>query len=137
TTGQNQPLSVDTPGCGGATCKLINDKGTWYVNATPGTVTVLRAYGDMTVTCEKGEYRSNPHQFASSTKAMAFGNILIGGLIGAAVDAGTGSAYDYPMLLTVGLTCSGEPTIVSQPIAPPSKPLQAAADIGTQASPAK
>ena len=49
TTGQNQSLSVETPGCFAATCKLSNDKGTWYVSSTPGTVTVERAYGDMLV----------------------------------------------------------------------------------------
>src|SRR5690348_2737225 len=66
TTGQNQPVSVETPGCAGATCKLSNDKGTWYVSATPGSATVQRAYGDMTVTCEKGDYRSNPYAIKSS-----------------------------------------------------------------------
>src|SRR6266550_5849469 len=79
TIGQKQSLSMETPGCLAANCKLTNEKGTWYVASTPGTVTVQRAYGDMSVMCERGEYKSNPHQVASSTKAMAFGNILIGG----------------------------------------------------------
>jgi hypothetical protein len=77
----------------------------WYVSSTPGTVTVQRAYGDMTVTCEKGEFRSNPMAVASATKAMAFGNILVGGLIGAAVDAGTGSAYRLPCVEGVCASC--------------------------------
>ena len=115
TTGQNQPLSVETPGCAGATCKLSNDKGSWFVSATPGSATVQRAYGDMTVTCERGEYRSSPYVIKSSTKAMAFGNIVFGGLIGAAVDAGSGAAYDYPTLVTVPMICSGDPKTVVQP----------------------
>src|SRR6185437_15017526 len=119
TTGQNQPLSVSTPGCQAATSELRNEKGTWYVSSTPGTVTVQRAYGELTVTCEKGDYKSNPNVVASSTKAMAFGNILVGGLIGAAVDAGTGSAYDYPALISVAMICSGDPKTVAQPTAPP------------------
>jgi uncharacterized protein YceK len=28
-TGHNQPLSVQTPDCDGATCVLMNSKGTW------------------------------------------------------------------------------------------------------------
>ena len=36
-------------------------------------------------------------------KRMAFGNILAGGIIGAAVDMGTGSAYDYPSLISLEL----------------------------------
>ena len=118
TTGQNQPISVETPGCQGATCKLANDKGTWFVSATPGSATVQRAYGDMTVTCEKGEYRSNPYVFKSSTKAMAFGNVIFGGLIGAAVDAGSGAAYDYPTLISVAMLCSGDPKTIAQPTQP-------------------
>jgi hypothetical protein len=127
TTGQNQPVSVETPGCAGATCKLSNDKGTWYVSATPGSATVQRAYGDMTVTCEKGDYRSNPYAIKSATKAMAFGNVIFGGLIGAAVDAGSGAAYDYPTLITVPIVCAGDPKTVVQPVPGPDAPAVAAA----------
>ncbi len=34
---------------------------------------------------------------------MAFGNILFGGIIGGAVDAGSGAAYDYPANIVVHL----------------------------------
>ena len=132
TTGQNQPVSVETPGCAGATCKLSNDKGTWYVSATPGSATVQRAYGDMTVTCEKGDYRSNPYAIKSATKAMAFGNVIFGGLIGAAVDAGSGAAYDYPTLITVPIVCVGDAKTVVQPLPPPSDaPVTAASSAAT------
>lgn len=119
TTGQNQSLSVETPGCNAASCKLTNDKGTWFVSSTPGSVTINRAYGDLTVICEKGEFKAAPVTVKSSTKGMAFGNILVGGLIGAAVDAGTGSAYDYPSLISVAMSCSVSPpaTAASQPTA--------------------
>jgi hypothetical protein len=32
---------------------------------------------------------------------MAAGNLIFGGVIGAAVDAGTGAAFDYPSLIQV------------------------------------
>lgn len=102
TTGPNQSLSVNTGEVQGAKCKLSNDKGTWYVPSTPGSVTVNRAYGDLSVLCEKDTLQGNTI-VSSSTKGMAFGNILAGGIIGAAVDAGTGSAYDYPTDITVQL----------------------------------
>lgn len=41
--GQNQSISIDTPGCSPANCKLTNDKGTWFVT-TPDSVTVRRAF---------------------------------------------------------------------------------------------
>jgi len=104
TTGQNQSLSVETKHKGtavaGAACKLANDKGTWFVT-TPGSVTVNRAYGDLAVNCTHDKFPAGIMTVKSSTKAMAFGNILVGGVIGAAVDVGTGSAYDYPPLLSV------------------------------------
>ena len=52
TTGQNQPLTVETPGCNGATCKLFNDKGTWYVTATPGSTVVNRSYNGPVATTD-------------------------------------------------------------------------------------
>jgi uncharacterized protein YceK len=109
TTGQNQTLTVETPGCNGATCKILNDKGAWYVTATPGSTVVSRSYNDMTIRCEKDEYKSTPAVFSSKTKAMTFGNILIGGIIGVAVDASTGAAYDYPAVVAVQMVCSGDP----------------------------
>jgi len=122
-TGENESLSVETNPCRGATCKLSNDKGTWYVNGTPSSVTVHRAYGDMTVVCEKDAFKSNPMIVASTTKGMAFGNIIFGGIIGAGVDASTGAAYDYPTLVSVPMICSGDPGAVVQPIPPsPHRP---------------
>jgi hypothetical protein len=102
TTGQNQSVSVDTGNEAGATCTLTNDKGTWHVPSTPSSVVVNRAYGDLKVSCRKGN-QFGETTVASSTKGMAFGNILAGGLVGAAVDCGTGSAYDYPNQITVPL----------------------------------
>lgn len=98
TTGQNQSVSVNSHPHSGATCHLTNDKGKWYVT-TPGSVTVTRSYSELTITCTKEDMHGTvAHK--SSTKGMAFGNILLGGLIGAAVDMGTGSAYDYPTDIT-------------------------------------
>lgn len=115
-TGHNQSLSVETRHKGdpvsGANCKLVNDKGTWFVT-TPGSVTVRRSYGDLSVRCEKDGLEPGIAAVKSSTKGMAFGNILFGGIIGGAVDAGSGAAYDYPPLITVEMgssSASGQPS---------------------------
>lgn len=106
TTGQNQSLSVETHSEGkpvsGASCKLENDKGTWYANS-PGTAVVRRSYNDLSVRCEKNGHEPGVTAAKSSTKGMAFGNILFGGIIGAAVDVGSGAAYDYPSIIAVEL----------------------------------
>lgn len=99
--GSNQSLSVKTTPVS-AKCSLTNDKGIWYVD-TPGSVTVHRAYGDLEVKCKQGEY-SGLAKVKSSTKGMAFGNIILGGGIGAGVDIGTGAAYDYPGEINVKMS---------------------------------
>ena len=106
-SGTNQVVSVETlvptGKVVGANCKLQNDKGVYFVT-TPGTVTVHRAYGDMSVTCDKAGMTPTTASFKSSTKGMLAGNILFGGVIGAGVDAASGAAYDYPALLQIMMT---------------------------------
>jgi hypothetical protein len=103
-SGTSQAISVETKYKGesvsGANCKLENGKGVFFVT-TPGTVTIHKAYADLLVTCEKMDVPEGLARVKSTTKAIAFGNILIGGVIGAGVDAGTGAAYDYPQLISV------------------------------------
>jgi hypothetical protein len=104
-SGQNQSVSVETrtkqgQSLLGANCKLTNNKGTWFVTS-PGSVTVRRSYEDMLINCDKEGQEPGIASAKSSTKAMAFGNILFGGGIGAGVDIATGAAYDYPTLFTV------------------------------------
>jgi hypothetical protein len=102
--GQTQVLSVKTLVDGvelnQAACTLVNNKGTWYLTS-PGTVAVHRSYQDLNVTCKKEGMDPGIVAVKSSTKAMAYGNILFGGIIGAGVDTGTGAAYDYPPLIPV------------------------------------
>lgn len=130
-SGSTQSLSVDSLNKGTkvaqASCTLTNNKGTWFVT-TPGTVSVHRSYDPLSVKCEKDGLEPGILSVKSSTKGMAFGNILFGGVIGAGVDMGTGAAYDYPALITVLM---GETqTLV------PSKPDKPAINSTSQADPA-
>lgn len=102
TTGTNQSLSVNTEPDIGASCTLTNDKGSWYINNTPGTVTVNRAWGDLTVICKK-DFKNGIVAVKSSTNGMNAGNIILGGFVGLAVDAGTGAGYNYPNIIHVPL----------------------------------
>jgi hypothetical protein len=124
--GSNQVVSVETKYAGqpviGATCTMNNGKGTFYVT-TPGTVTVRRAYDDMNIRCEKEDTPTGIAAVKSSTKPMAFGNLMFGGVIGAAVDASTGAAYDYPSLISV---------IMGESISESVAPTAAAAAAGTE-----
>jgi hypothetical protein len=118
---RNQPISVRSS-CGmaqvaGAACKLSNDKGEWHVNSTPGSVTVQKAFGDLAVECEKPGLGKGVRIYASTANASVYGNILVGGLIGFAVDSGSGSGFDYPQLMSVEI-CDGETR--AQPSPPPA-----------------
>ncbi|HKR45331.1 MAG TPA: hypothetical protein VJU59_37625 [Paraburkholderia sp.] len=102
--GTQQTLSVDAHSGAdtvtGATCELKNDKGTWFLT-TPGTVTVHRSADALNVTCKKDGLEPATSTVKSSVKGSAFGNILFGGIIGAAIDTANGSAFDYPDLITM------------------------------------
>src|ERR1700722_11551872 len=86
--GSNQSVSVEARQKGApvvaASCKLTNDKGAWFVT-TPGSVTVHRSYDDLAIRCEKDGMDPGLITAKSSTKALAFGNILLGGIIGGGV----------------------------------------------------
>ncbi len=121
--GVNQPVSVvaksaDNADVIGARCTLTNSKGEWYTT-TPGSVVVHRAYGNIGVNCVHPT-SAGVASVKSTTKAMAFGNIIFGGLIGVGIDVGTGSAYDYPDLITVPmLSAAGAATPSPQPSSTP------------------
>jgi hypothetical protein len=113
-----QVVSVESSAQGapvtGAACRLQNNKGAWFVR-TPGTVPVHRSYQDMKVSCTHDEHDAALVVIPSKTKPMVFGNILIGGAIGAGVDIGTGSAYDYPALITVEFGLPPPPAAAQPP----------------------
>ena len=110
--GQNQSVSVETrtdkEQVSGASCKLTNNKGTWFVTS-PGSTMIQRSYEDLSVRCERDSLEPGLVSVKSSTKGMVYGNILFGGFIGAGVDMSTGAAYDYPTMITV-LMGKGAPT---------------------------
>lgn len=104
TSGRTQSLSVQAV-CGGvdvteASCKLANDKGQWQVK-TPGSVVVHKAYGDLSLECIKAGLAPAKGKFQSSSNGGVWGNIILGGVVGYAVDAGSGAGFDYPQTLTI------------------------------------
>lgn len=124
-SGHNQSISVETRSPQGqavmsANCRLSNNKGTWFVTS-PGSVSVRRSYEDMLINCEKENQEPGLASVKSSTKAMAFGNIIFGGVIGAGVDVATGAAYDYPTMITVLM---GDKVTVESPLTDKVKETQ-------------
>jgi len=104
TGSKNQPIAVtaicEAEQVQAANCTVTNDKGVIYVS-TPGTAFVNKSTSDLTVSCTKDKVQSNPAIVKSSSNSSIWGNILLGGPIGAAVDAGTGAGFDYPNAVNV------------------------------------
>lgn len=98
--GTSGPIRVETVGGDGvavvgAKCDLTNDYGTFSV-VTPASVIVHRSSKDLQVTCKKDGLPDATANVTSRATGSMFGNIIIGGGIGAIVDHSNGSAYNYP-----------------------------------------
>ncbi len=62
---------------------------------------VQKSYGDMSVKCEKPDMSPGLAFYQSKSNGGVWGNLLLGGVVGYAIDAGSGSGFDYPTLMTV------------------------------------
>ena len=79
----------------GADCTLKNDKASSTAKSGE-TTNVRRSNADLEVSCK---HPTNPEAVAkaiSRVNAGMFGNIILGGGIGAIIDHNTGNAYTYP-----------------------------------------
>ena len=78
-----------------ATCSLKNDKGRWQLS-TPGKATILNDKSPLEITC-KSQFMPS---FTVSTLPMPslsmLGNILMGGVVGAAFDVYNNTGLKYP-----------------------------------------
>ena len=110
TSTETQPLSLTTEAADGAqlekaSCTLRNDKGSWTVQS-PGFVPVHRSAEDLLVECRKEGYADGVLRAVSRAAAGMFGNIIFGGVIGAAIDHSKGTGYNYPSRLPVRMGAS-------------------------------
>ena len=83
-----------------AKCELKNDEGTWFVT-TPGSSIVHRSNKNLQVICKKDGMDTGGASVVSRTTGNMYGNILLGGGIGAIIDHNNGSAYEYPGLVKI------------------------------------
>jgi hypothetical protein len=117
TSGTTQTIAISTTPKAGAVCEVANEKGHWTVNPTPGITTVTKSYGDLTISCSHPDGDRGAISLQSSTAGSAFGNILVGGVIGAAVDMASGAAYTYPSNVAVPLAASAPVASNAAPVA--------------------
>ncbi|HWU33833.1 MAG TPA: hypothetical protein VN023_01290 [Methylovorus sp.] len=97
---QIETFSADNQPIKGVRCSAKNDRGTW-VTYTPGSVSVHRSGENLEVHCEMEDKPSGDGTVISRANGGMFGNILIGGGIGAIIDHNKGTAYTYPAWINV------------------------------------
>lgn len=94
------PMRVETKSLAGqvvagAECKLTNDYGTVAMKSGD-TTQVRRSSKDMDIVCRHPENQEAVGRAISRANAGMFGNIILGGGIGAIIDHNKGTAYTYP-----------------------------------------
>ena len=109
TMGTDQTLNVDFSNCMEAVnCTATNKKGTWTFTA-PGPVTVDKSDDQLVIRCEDGEEYVT-RAIAPNSDEMVWGNVILGGGIGAAIDSSTDAHWELPNTVTlVRQSCRGEP----------------------------
>jgi hypothetical protein len=101
--GTTQQITVNT-NPPGADCALKRqDQVIARVNPTPGAATIKKTKYDITVVCDKDGYQEATFLNHSGAAGATFGNIILGGGIGWAVDSASGAdnKYDSPVNLTM------------------------------------
>lgn len=104
------PIKIETKNqagqlVAGADCKISNDYGTVTVKSGD-TAQVRRSSKDLDIICRDVKNPDASARAISRVNAGMFGNIIIGGGIGAIIDHSKGTAYTYPtwMQLIFGKT---------------------------------
>lgn len=115
--GSNQSLDLSTGAVAGANC-ILTGGSNFKVNetfTTPARVEVPRSKKALEMACSKAGYKDATETIYSKIEATTGGNLLLGGPIGAGIDAATGALYKYPE--TVVLEMESLNSIQTAPIA--------------------
>jgi hypothetical protein len=105
--GTSQSIQVNTIPAG-AKCDLVRDGAViGTVNPTPGSVTVKKNKQNILVNCEKDGYQNASFNNKSDFAGATAGNILLGGLVGVAMDAASGAANKYDGEVNITLPPNG------------------------------
>lgn len=90
-----QTVAPDGQRVESAQCVLKNSRGVWE-GTTPCVVAVHRSADDLMVDCKKDGMSEGFLRGVSSAAGSMWGNIILGGGIGAIIDHNKGNGYNYP-----------------------------------------
>jgi hypothetical protein len=101
--GSSQTITIGTTPPG-ALCTVDQDGhrlGT--ITTTPGTVKVERSKEDLKIVCEAPGYASAEDTESPTFNSSTMANVILGGVIGLAVDAASGANHKYPTNIHIDL----------------------------------
>lgn len=103
TKGSTQTVTVTTDPPG-AQCQ-VSREGIMigHIGATPYAVALDKSKHNLDIACTKEGYLPQSAAVESEFQGMTFGNILLGGFIGLAVDSSTGAINQYPAIVAIPL----------------------------------
>lgn len=118
----------------GAECKLTNDYGSVTMKSGD-TTQVRRSSKDLDIVCKDGVKAEARGRAISRANGGMWGNIILGGGIGAVIDHNKGTAYTYPTwmqlvfgkVLTFDRTAEkeGQPVLGTEPVGQAAAPAPA------------
>jgi hypothetical protein len=134
--GTNQEITVNT-NPPGADCNLMR-QGTSIarVNPTPAAATIQKTKYDITIVCDKDGYQEATYLNHSGAAGATFGNIILGGGIGWAIDSASGAdnKYDSPVNITLVPKAAADATGAAPTPAAPAAPQPASATVAMPAA---
>ena len=95
-------MTVKTPSSE-VQCKLQNKEGGFVVGSSPETLTIETAFTEVTIICKKDGYKDTSSSVRNSYRGIVWGNVILGGVIGCAVDRSSGATCHYPSIATLVL----------------------------------
>ena len=102
-SGTSETLTINT-NPPGADCKLTrNDLAIGRVSPTPGGIVVQKTKYNITVACDKVGYQQATYINKSGIEGATFGNIVLGGGIGWAIDSASGADNKYEEVMNITL----------------------------------
>ena len=125
TNGTSQSINVNSDP-GEADCTLTRDGRELATIKTPAPVKVKRESRTIHVLCRKEGFRDGETTMDARFETATLGNLILGGVVGLAVDAASGAYQRYDGLVMVHLTPL-PPTAAAQPATTPAPPVPTAA----------
>ena len=104
TIGTTQAVAINTPGVEKAECELKSEGIGVKSVTTPATIVLDKSQHNVEVTCRKKCFTEGKGVIASHTDEMTAGNLIVGGVVGLAVDAGSGAMNQYEPQIQVSMT---------------------------------